>query len=65
MSYLAQASTSDRDQQAHTNALTYFRNLIDRFPNTSWAESAPRAECREALAKHESDIAPTISSRGT
>jgi outer membrane protein assembly factor BamD len=59
MSYLAQASTSDRDQQAHTNALTYFRNLIDRFPNTPWAEKARLRvrECREALAKHESDIA--------
>jgi len=59
MSYLAQASTSDRDQQAHTNALTYFRNLIDRFPNTPWAEKARLRvrECREALAKHEGDIA--------
>jgi outer membrane protein assembly factor BamD len=59
MSYLAQTSTSDRDQQAHTNALTYFRNLIDRFPNTPWAEKARLRvrECREALAKHESDIA--------
>src|SRR5439155_940494 len=28
MAYLAQASTSDRDQQSHANALTYFRNLI-------------------------------------
>ena len=36
MSYLAQASTADRDQQAHTNALTYFRNLADRFPNSPW-----------------------------
>jgi outer membrane protein assembly factor BamD len=59
MSYLAQASTSDRDQQAHTNALTYFRNLIDRFPHSSWAEKARlrMRECHEALAKHESDIA--------
>src|SRR5881397_245271 len=29
MAYLAQASTSDRDQQSHANALTYFRNLSD------------------------------------
>ena len=59
MSYLAQSSTSDRDQQAHTNALTYFRNLIDRFPSSPWAEKARLRvrECREALAKHESDIA--------
>src|SRR5262249_37784959 len=59
MSYLAQASTADRDQQAHTNALTYFRNLADRFPTSPWAEKARLRviECREALAKHEADIA--------
>ncbi|HJQ85123.1 MAG TPA: outer membrane protein assembly factor BamD [Candidatus Binatia bacterium] len=59
MSYLAQATTTDRDQQAHTNALTYFRNLIDRFPNSPWAEKARLRvrECREALAKHEAHIA--------
>jgi outer membrane protein assembly factor BamD len=59
MSYLAQASTSDRDQQSHTNALTYFRNVIDRFPQSPWAERARlrMRECREALAEHESNIA--------
>ncbi|HYR97155.1 MAG TPA: outer membrane protein assembly factor BamD [Candidatus Binatus sp.] len=59
MSYLAQSTTSDRDQQAHANALTYFRNLIDRFPSSPWAEKARLRvrECREALAKHEGDIA--------
>src|SRR5438477_6839130 len=59
MSYLGQASTADRDQQAHTNALTYFRNLADRFPNSPWAEKARLrvVECRESLAKHEADIA--------
>src|SRR5690349_9262777 len=59
MSYLAQASTSDRDQQSHTNALTYFRNLTDRFPQSEWAEKARLRvqECREALAKHEAQIA--------
>jgi len=59
MSYLAQASTSDRDQQSHTNALTYFRNLIDRFPQSPWAEKARLRvrECREALAKHEAGVA--------
>ena len=59
MSYLAQASTSDRDQQAHRNALTYFRNLTDRFPASPWAEKARLRvrECREALAKHEANIA--------
>jgi outer membrane protein assembly factor BamD len=66
MSYLAQASTSDRDQQAHTNALTYFRNLIDRFPTSTWAEKARlrMQECREALAKHEADIARYYLKRG-
>jgi outer membrane protein assembly factor BamD len=59
MAYLAQSTTSDRDQQAHANALTYFRNLIDRFPSSPWAEKARLRvrECREALAKHEADIA--------
>ncbi len=59
MAYLAQASTNDRDQQAHTNALTYFRNLIDRFPASPWADKARLRvrECREALAKHEAAIA--------
>jgi len=58
MAYLAQASTSDRDQQSHANALTYFRNLIDRFPQSPWAERARLRvrECREALAKHEADV---------
>ena len=59
MAYLEQTSTSDRDQQAHTNALTYFRNLIDRFPQSPWAERARLRvrECREALASHEAKIA--------
>jgi outer membrane protein assembly factor BamD len=59
MSYLAQASTSDRDQQNFANALTYFRNLADRFPTSPWTEKARLRvrECREALARHESDIA--------
>jgi outer membrane protein assembly factor BamD len=67
MSYLAQASTSDRDQQAHTNALTYFRNLTDRFPTSPFAEKARlRArECREALAKHEADIAAYYLRQGS
>jgi outer membrane protein assembly factor BamD len=59
MAYLAQASTSDRDQQAHVNALTYFRNVIDRFPSSPWAEKSRLRvrECREALATHEADVA--------
>jgi outer membrane protein assembly factor BamD len=59
MSYLAQASTSDRDQEPHRNALTYFRNLTDRFPASPYAERSRLRvrECREALANHEADIA--------
>ncbi len=66
MSYLAQATTADRDQQAHTNALTYFRNLTERFPTSPWAEKARLRvlECREALAKHEADIAGYYLKRG-
>jgi outer membrane protein assembly factor BamD len=34
LSYLAQYTTADRDQQAVTNALNTFRNIVDRFPGT-------------------------------
>ena len=59
MSYLAQGTTSDRDQESHKNALTYFRNLADRFPTSPYADKSRLRvrECREALAKHEADIA--------
>jgi outer membrane protein assembly factor BamD len=67
MSYLSQASTSDRDQQAHTNALTYFRNLVDRFPQSPWTERARlrMRECRESLAKHEADVARYYLGQGS
>jgi outer membrane protein assembly factor BamD len=59
LSYLAQTSTSDRDREPYSNALTYFRNLIDRFPGSQWAEKSKlrMRECREALAAHEVDVA--------
>jgi len=59
MSYLAQSSTSDRDPAPHTNALAYFRNVIDRFPTSPWAERSRLRlrECRESLAKHDAGIA--------
>jgi len=59
MSYLAQSSTSDRDPAPHTNALAYFRNVIDRFPTSPWAERSRLRlrECRESLAKHDASIA--------
>ena len=59
LAYLAQASTSDRDQQQANNALTYFRNVIDRYPSSPWAERAQlrMTECRAQLAQHEADVA--------
>jgi outer membrane protein assembly factor BamD len=59
MAYLAQVSTADRDQQHTGEAYTYFRNLIDRFPNSEWAEKSRLRvrECRESLATHDADIA--------
>jgi len=59
LSYLSQATTADRDQQSANNANTYFRNLIDRFPTSPWAERARlrMRETREMLAGHESGIA--------
>jgi outer membrane protein assembly factor BamD len=59
MAYLAQRTTSDRDQQAVANAHTYFRNLIDRFPTSPWAEKARlrERECREIMAAHDASIA--------
>jgi outer membrane protein assembly factor BamD len=59
LAYLAQYTTADRDQQAVTNALTTFRNITDRFPGTPWAERSQLRirECREALARHEAQVA--------
>jgi outer membrane protein assembly factor BamD len=59
LSYLAQTSTTDRDQQPTVNAQAYFKNVIDRFPQSPWAERSRLRlrECREALATHEADIA--------
>src|SRR5262245_59196603 len=59
LAYLAQYTTADRDQQALTNALNSFRNIVDRSPDTPWAERAQLRirECREALARHEQQVA--------
>jgi len=59
LSYMAQYTTSDRDQQAVTNALNTFRNIVDRFPGTPWADRSVLRirECREALAQHEAQVA--------
>jgi outer membrane protein assembly factor BamD len=66
MAYLAQATTADRDTQAVTNALTYFRNLQDRFPGSEWALRATLRieECREALAGHEAVVAAYYLKQG-
>jgi outer membrane protein assembly factor BamD len=66
MSYLSQTSTSDRDKEPLSNALNYFRNLVDRFPGSPWAEKARLRvrECREALAAHEADVATFYLRRG-
>jgi outer membrane protein assembly factor BamD (BamD/ComL family) len=42
-----------------TSALSTFRNIVDRFPTTPWAERSQLRirECREALARHEAQVA--------
>jgi outer membrane protein assembly factor BamD len=59
LAYLAQYTTSDRDQQPIQSALTTFKNIVDRFPGTPWADRSQLRirECREALARHETDVA--------
>jgi outer membrane protein assembly factor BamD len=66
MAYVAQQSTTDRDQQPVTQALTSFQNIVDRYPGTPWAERAALRvrECREALAAHEAGIADFYLGRG-
>lgn len=59
LAYEVQATTADRDQQPVTNALNTFRTIVDRFPGTPWADRAELRirECREALARHEAEVA--------
>ena len=42
-----------------TSALNTFRNITDRFAGTPWAERSQLRirECREALARHEAEVA--------
>lgn len=59
MCYLEQMRSIDRDQSVTEKALDFFRTVVDRFPNSSFA---PLAEekirvCRETLAAHELYIA--------
>jgi len=66
LAYLAQTSTPDRDQQAVASALASFKNILDRYPGTPWAERAALRirECRETLAAHDADIAWYYLDRG-
>ncbi len=66
MAYLAQTTTPDRDTQAATNALNYFRNLLDRFPDSEWAAKAALriTECRDELAGHEAIVATYYLNQG-
>lgn len=59
MSHALQHGPADRDQRYASQALTSFRNVIDRFPGTPWAEKAELRirECRESLARHEGVVA--------
>jgi outer membrane protein assembly factor BamD len=65
-SYRDQMTTTDRDQGAAANAHGWFRVVVDRYPETTFAEKA-RAEmaaCRESLAEHELYIASYYFKRG-
>ena len=55
MSYMDQMRTIDRDQSASENAHGWFRVVLDRYPESSYADKARHeiAVCREALAEHE------------
>ena len=59
MSYVMQYGDAERDQRYARSALTSFRNVIDRFPSGPWASKAQLRirECREALARHEAQVA--------
>lgn len=58
-SYMDQMTTIDRDQGASENAHAWYRVVIDRYPDSEYAEKAKAqmAECREELAGHELYIA--------
>jgi len=59
MSHALQHGEADRDQRFASAALTSFRNVIDRFPGTPWANKSELRirECRESLARHEGIVA--------
>ena len=58
-SYEKQMTTFDRDQAAADNAQGWYRVVLDRYPESSFAPKARRrqAVCRESMAAHERYIA--------
>lgn len=59
MAYMDQMGPKDRDQSASEQAHAHFQALIERYPESPYAELAKEklAECREALAEHELAVA--------
>ncbi|MGH7859754.1 MAG: outer membrane protein assembly factor BamD [Candidatus Binatia bacterium] len=59
MSYKDQMGAKDRDQSASAQAHAHFQALIDRYPESPFAEKAKKQlrECRELLAEHELSVA--------
>jgi outer membrane protein assembly factor BamD len=59
MSYVKQMGAKDRDQSASAQAHAHLQAVIDRYPESPFAERARRElrECRERLADHELSIA--------
>ncbi|MGH7821533.1 MAG: outer membrane protein assembly factor BamD [Candidatus Binatia bacterium] len=59
MSYMDQMGAKDRDQSASAQAHAHFQALIDRYPESPFAEKAKEklGECRELLAEHELSVA--------
>ena len=58
-SYADQMTTVDRDQSASEHAHGWYRVVIDRYPDSPYADKSRKrlAECRESLAEHELYIA--------
>src|SRR2546421_372622 len=58
--------TDESDEQAVTQALAAFQDIVDRYPGTPWAERAALRvrECRESLAAHDAGIADFYLVRG-
>ncbi len=65
-SYMDQMVTVDRDQGASDNAHSWYQVVVDRYPNTSYADESREklAECRESLAGHELYVARFYFQRG-